>query len=505
MLYSQDGHLQVRIKDGSTGKPTPVRIRMVNDKGITAPLPAAAIGIMYGRNDAAEGYAFQPDSAFYADGMFEVTLQPGTYHIKITKGFEYLEQQDEIRVEPGEKLSRNYVLERWINMPSLGWFSADDHIHIRRSPRENPYILQWVAAEDIHVGAMLQMGDFWTTYYAQYAWGEEGTYQEGQHLLTAGQEDPRTHEVGHTILLTADDQVRFRSHYYLYDSVFDRVHELGGLNGYAHQGMSFNGHRGMTLDILTGKIDFLELLQFCVPDGPLHLDHYYHYLDLGYPITATAGSDFPWCGKNSNSWDAQIGNVRYYTYVGDSLSFGAWKKGFKAGHTFVTSGPMLDLRVNDKLPGDVLKIQKGASVRIEVVASGHVQQVPLEALEIIVHGKAIKRITHVDPGQTRARLHIALNLPVHTGIWIAAKCQAGALQAAHTTPVYVTVDDNGFINRETAPHYLDLSEQYLQELEGEIQRPNDWFDRQAWRYGEALQNRIDEARTVLGEIRGRLD
>jgi hypothetical protein len=390
-------------------------------------------------------------------------------------------------------------------MPAKGWFSADDHIHIRRSPRENPYILQWIAAEDIHVGAMLQMGDFWTTYYAQYAWGESGVYQEGQHLLTSGQEDPRTHEVGHTLLLTADDQVRFRQHYYLYDSVFDRVHALGGLNGYAHQGMSFNGYRGMTLDILTGKIDFLELLQFCVPGGPLHLDHYYHYLDLGYPITATAGSDFPWCGKNSDRWDAQIGNVRYYTLVGDSLTFDAWKKGFRAGHTFVTSGPMLDLSVNDHYPGDFLNMEKGASVNIRVAAFGHDQQVPLESLEIIAHGKVIKSIANTDPGQSRSLIRGEMDLQVNNGTWIAAKCKAGALQVAHTTPVYVIVDERGFINQATAAHYLDLSEQYLQELEKEIQRPHDWFDRQAWRYGEALQKRIDDARSVLGNIRGQLD
>ena len=36
-------------------------------------------------------------------------------------------------------------------MPARGWYSSDDHIHLRRSPRDNPSILRWVAAEDIHV------------------------------------------------------------------------------------------------------------------------------------------------------------------------------------------------------------------------------------------------------------------------------------------------------------------------------------------------------------------
>ena len=82
-------------------------------------------------------------------------------------------------------------------MPNRGWYSADDHIHIRRSPRENPLILEWVAAEDVHVGALLQMGDFWTdNFYSQYAWGQDGVYQVEDRFLTSGQEEPRTHALG---------------------------------------------------------------------------------------------------------------------------------------------------------------------------------------------------------------------------------------------------------------------------------------------------------------------
>jgi hypothetical protein len=79
--------------------------------------------------------------------------------------------------------------------------------------------------------------------------------------------------------------------------LFDKVRSLGGVTGFAHQGMSFHGYRGMTLNVLRGKVDFLELAQFCVAQGPLALDHYYHFLDLGYKLTALAGSDFPWCGR----------------------------------------------------------------------------------------------------------------------------------------------------------------------------------------------------------------
>ena len=242
-LY-EPGELSVSILDEASGTLTPARVRLTDANGDRTPFPQDAISLMYGRNDRAESYDYLPNGDFYADGAFEVQLQPGTYHLSLSKGYEYLEQEHELVVEAGEELSRTFRLERWIDMPARGWFPADDHIHIRRSPREDPLILAWVAAEDIHVGALLQMGDFWATYFAQYAWGRDGVYQLEDYLLTSGQEDPRTHELGHTISLAADDFVRFSGEYYYYDRIFDRVRELGGVTGYAHQGVTFHGYRG---------------------------------------------------------------------------------------------------------------------------------------------------------------------------------------------------------------------------------------------------------------------
>ncbi len=502
-LYSQPANLKMQIIDESTGITTPVRVRILDADGFAAPLPKEAIGVMFGRNDRAEGYAYQPDSAFYVDGSFEVSLEPGSYQLTLSKGFEYLEQQHKIELIGGQTLKKSITLERWIDMPARGWYSADDHIHIRRSPRENQYLYKWIAAEDIHVGALLQMGDFWTTYFVQYAFGEEGVYQVGHHMLTSGQEDPRTHEIGHTIFLAADDQIRDPKNYYHYDNVFDHVHDLGGYTGYAHQGMSFHGYRGMTLDVLQKRVDFLELLQFCVHGGPLLFDHYYHFLDLGYKLTATAGSDFPWCGYG-DGWKAQIGNARFYTYIKEGLTFEGWKEGLGAGHTFVSSGPMLDLRVNGSLPGDLLDVPVGSELSITATAFGQKDQVPLKSLEIVLHGEVIAEVQAGEPGQSPARLEIEMEIPVEHGFWIAARCKAGELQVAHTTPVYITVDEDGFLNPLTAPQYLDLSEQYLQEIEQEITEPSDLADRHAWRYKEGLDKRIAKVREILGEIRNLL-
>ncbi len=499
--------LAVTILDDATGQETPVRVSLVGADGSTAPVPQAAIAVQYGRNDHAEGFASQPDGGFYVDGAFEVDLEPGAYRLLLSKGNEYLAQEHEIDLGPGEEMSRSYRLERWVDMPKRGWYSADDHIHIRRSPRENPLILKWVAAEDVHVGALLQMGDFWTdNFYSQYAWGKDGVYQVGDRFLTSGQEEPRTHALGHTISLGADDLVRFQDQYYYYDQVFDRVRELGGLAGYAHQATSyyFRGYRGMTLDVLRKKVDFVEVLQFCggFTTEPMRNQSYYQFLDLGFQLTATAGSDFPWCGiEGSNS---QIGNARFYTKVGEPFTFERWRESLKAGHTFVSSGPVIDLTVNGRIPGDELDVARGTTLSIVARAEGHPEQVPLRELEIVGHGRVLARVGAGEAGQSAGRLTVELDLPVDHGLWIAARTRAGDLQLAHTTPVYVRVDGGGFHNPKTAGHYLDLNERYLVELEHEMARRTDDVSRQAWRYREGLQKRIDEARGIIQDLRARV-
>ena len=511
---TKDVTLSVRILD-TTGQPTPVRVGLRDAKGTSPavssalavsetaiPIPRQAIAVMWGQQDRAQGYALQPDGSFYVDGAFEVNVPPGKYTLTVSKGFEYVQQQLSLDVAPASGLRREIKLDRWIDMPARGWYASDDHIHLRRSPADDPAIVRWIAAEDIHVGNLLEMGDFFSTYFSQYALGPKGRYAEGNRLLSPGQEEPRTPEVGHTISLGASQFVRFRNDYYSYDRLFDRVRELGGVTGFAHQAMSFHGYRGLVLTALRGKTDFLELAQFCVPEGPLAVEHYYLLLDLGFRLTALAGSDFPWCGRGPAYGFpapsiAQIGNARFYAYVGGPLSFDAWFSAVKAGRTFVTTGPVVQLTVNGRRPGETVDVPPGTRLQISAEAFGHAQQVPLRSLEIVGHGKVLARSARADV----TRLTAELEMPVERGIWIAARAEAGPAQVAHTTPVYVTVNGGGFQNQEMLAARVGTAERYLSELEGDIAAQGQALDSQAWRHRAQIERQIVEARAVLKGIR----
>jgi len=202
---SREGTLAVRIVASSTGRPTPARVTLQDTHGTrphvrgavavsdsAIPIPRQAIALLWGQQDRAEGYALQPDGSFYVDGSFNVTLPAGAYTVTVSKGFEYVPRTDSLTVAASASEAREYRMDRWADMPARGWYSSDDHIHLRRSPGDDRGIVRWLAAEDIHVGNLLQMGDFWSTYFSQYAFGEAGRYEEAGRILSSGQEEPRT-------------------------------------------------------------------------------------------------------------------------------------------------------------------------------------------------------------------------------------------------------------------------------------------------------------------------
>jgi hypothetical protein len=229
---------------------------------------------------------------------------------------------------------------------------------------------------------------------------------------------------------------------------------------------------------------------------------------MGIPITAVAGSDFPWCGIDHTGGkperSSQIGNVRFYTYTGGELDYQHWKEGLAKGNTFVSNGPILDFKVNNQLPGSKIDLDNSTTLSINAHAYGHLSQVPLQALEIIGHGKVLARVTAKDLQQTADHLSIELKLPVEQGIWLAARCYGEGNKVAHTTPIYVSVNGNGFHNPATLRHYISLSEQYLQEIEQALAEKNDQAEYQIWRYQSGLELRIKETKAILEQLKDKI-
>ena len=399
----ETGTLQLRILEN--GREVPARVEVLDALGAAfaasdalllhfecevAPLPEWLRGRI-SSSDRLHNKATGTEQ-FYTAGAARLELPPGRYRVRAFKGIEYRVARAELDITTGEETTLDVELERWIDMPALGWYGVDDHVHItRRTPDDDQRIGIWMRAEDLHIANLLQMGtvdQFGVT--PQHGFGEAGEFRLGDTLLISGQEHPRTHFLGHTITLGADRPVDQRDTYISYETTFRAALEAGGLPGYAHYGLG-PARDGLTLDAPRGLVHFLEVLQFTSP----HYDVWYALLDLGIPIAPTAGTDFP-CGP----WSVP-GGERFYARLGEEPTRRGLLDAVRAGRTFVTNGPLLNLRVGTAGIGEELRLANPDVIAVEGRVRYDPERDEVKRVELLRSGEVVPAVASLGRGEIR--------------------------------------------------------------------------------------------------------
>jgi hypothetical protein len=509
--------LKVSVLSDDTGLETPAMVRLVRKLNGQDYPPANALDLAeqfdgHGTGRLSTNLPGRLRGDYWCvPGPFEMSLPPGKWEIAIRRGLEHIALFDTITLKPGETEERTYRPRRWVDMRKLGWLSGDDHVHFRLLNDEDARrLMTWVQAEDLYLANVVEMGDISRTWFRQRGFGREHRVVSAGHVLSPGQECPRTgarFRLGHALAMNTTSLVRNLDRYFLYDWMFDRVHRQGGLTGYAHVYRTYPQlHRDMSINVPKNKVDFLELMQV----GILGTNLYYEFLDLGFKLTAAAGSDVPFAGT--------VGEVRMYAYAPEEGDADAWFEAVGQGRTFVTNGPMLELEVGGAMPGAELRVEEGQKVRVEARAWGHPGRSRPSRLEIVSHGRVIRHIRPSHPGEHELRL--SFELEGENGYWIAARAEGSDGSQAHTTPVYVVRKPLRFWNYDQVERLIATRLDSLDEVErlvararsvhggemtdeprGESERAAWWETRRLAEQGPELLDRVAEARRIYRQLR----
>lgn len=407
------GQMHVKVLDAATGKPTAARITgLASDGRFYSPTNTySRIGF------------FSEQNYFHTPGEFTVELPPGRMTIQAIKGFEYQPVKQEVEIRPGTTTTATLTLRRLINMPAKGWYSGSTHVHMNyggnlHNTPENTAAM--ADAEDMHfVHAMASNKDNRVLDWQYFQpGGREYPLRPpvpGVKVLVG--EEYRPAFLGHTFLLGLRDHLisPFTSSYEataldsIYPSntdIFRKAKTQGAVTGYVHPfgdgdplGSTISGAKGVPVDAALGTLDALEW------SGAVRgqMGVWEKLMNNDIAIVPTGGED----SINDLHRFRTIGGIRTFVHLDVPFSVEAWVDGVRKGHTYFSTGPLLDFRVNGMLPGGVIRLPAGGG---SVTLDGTVLSMAPLSKVTIRSKRGVLRDIPLDGKGTSARFREVIHL-----------------------------------------------------------------------------------------------
>ena len=424
------GVIKGTIRDGATGKPTMAKMRVTEVTSGQMYMPAECVRSMPKRNKTGVRY-------FYVRGNYEVAVPAGRYEIEVVRGI--CHQPETAAIETGDGAQvHDFTLHTLRDLHRSGWYSGNTHTHynvdIEEEVDQRLRIVPPAEAVDVSVISYLIRNQLPYT-SNRIPIGRLPNFSRDGTIMDMGEEcrnnfisKERPHNLGygHCLFLNiprliepvSTGQLSFDGKapdFPTLSMLCAEARRLGGTTVWCH-----NGH-GMEapVAIALGHVDALN-----IADGfPVEYDWYYRFLHCGFRLPISSGTD--WWEYDHN---------RVFVQIKGDFGYESWLTGLRAGRTFISNGPLLELTVNGQGPGAVLNHPR----RAKVVARA-ISRVPFDRLELIHDGAVVTQKSAANQGEAI----LEWELPIECSGWIAVRVggttetRTGFPVFAHTNPVYI--------------------------------------------------------------------
>jgi hypothetical protein len=162
------------------------------------------------------------------------------------------------------------------------------------------------------------------------------------------------------------------------------------------------------------------------------------------------------------SAEMPLGGIRTYARLDPDVApnFEAWSAAVRAGRTFATSGPVIELSVDGHEPGDVLSLPASGG-HLEARVRVRAAQPIIGTVEVVMNGRVVAR---QDAPEATDDLQLSAVIDVRAGAWIAARSRSdyeihsafNTSMASHTSPVYIDVVDRPVFAPDDAAALLQV-------------------------------------------------
>ena len=459
------GQVRVRIVDSTTGKPLATRVYAKASDGKTY-VPQGTYHRVGSLNE----------HFFHTEGVFDLEVPEGELVLGAMKGFEYHPAAERIEVKSGRFASVTLALKRMTDLKARGWYSGSNHVHMNyggnlHNTPEN--LVFMAAAEDLDVVVELIANKDNRILDHQYFTGRPHPLSSDKVLLYFNQEY-RPPFYGHISLInltqhlispftTGYEGTAIESLYPSNTDIFRLARKQGALGAYVHpfQGdgepleEDLGAAKAFPVDLALGSLDYHELMTRANWAG---YGVWHHALNNGFKIPAVGGED-----AISNLHNTPIiGQDRTYANLGSLLSWEGWIESIRKGKSFVTNGPLLNFRAENRMPGEEIHLPAGGG---KVQVRGTVESiVPVETVELVINGRALRLAELGQPQETDAGTHFEFNkeLRIDQSCWITLQAYSSGpihpidnrFPQATTNPIWIYVGDQPVRSRESAEYFI---------------------------------------------------
>ncbi len=455
------GRAHVRVVDEGNGRPVAARVHDLASDGKFFP-PA----------DAYARIPLSGEPCFHTAGEFTLEVPPGKLTLKAMRGLEYWPARAEVEISAGETKRVDLKLRRMVDTAGRRWYSGTTHTHmnyggnLRNTPQN---VIFMARAEDLRL-VMAEVAN------------KDNRVLDSQYFVPGGGEHPASKGVpnvklhvgeeyrppffghisflglkGHLIspFTTGYEGTGIDSLYPSNTDMLRKARAQGAVTTYVHPFTSDRdpaatdlGHaKALPVDAALGLVDCLEWTYI----NAAQMGIWHHLLNNDIVLAPVGGED----SITDLHRGKQIGSVRTYARVEGPLTVGSWLDALRKGRTYFSSGPILDLRVDGKLPGDVIRLPAaGGTVMIE----GSVLSIaPLSKVYLHANGRILKSIP-LDAAAKKATFRERVGIA--ESAWLSLYAEGardpsldGEYPQAATNAIRIYLGDRKIRNRESAEYF----------------------------------------------------
>ncbi len=437
--------LTVTPVDAATGRPlaATVRITSLHDRQRWQPRDVKTSVALWRRDD------------WYSIGQGTTLLVARTeLEVEAFRGLGWYRAKARINFEGKTRGEITIPMKRFHDAQGRGWYSGNTHFHLKDVSKgyADRYLKVVPDADEVDLlfVSHLEQVSYDKTYTTnQYDKRSLEAISTGSILYGCGEEHrhnfapfgdgwTRNEGYGHVMLLDIDELIQPVSIGPRFNKTgtdgiplrrgIDRARDMGATVVWCH------GSYGVE-DIpswVSGRLHAQNIFDNDTHDEHFHYEEtFYRYLDIGLKVPFSTGTD----------WFMHDQTMAYAKLDGP-MTPESWLAAMRAGRTFVTNGPVLELEAGRYQIGDTIELD--APRRLAVRARG-LGRNDFLGLELVYNGRIVYSTrTRQEDGVYVSTLHFTLELDEPGWLalripWTNNRNDLGARIRAHTSPIYVEI------------------------------------------------------------------